>query len=225
MANSEMIPSNEAEATGKKVSDFPKNAENPFLKEMVQEIDPGTKRKLVTPSNKELVQTVYNDQSGEIVGHTAFMQYVEVDEKQFAKLYLSNIAAFWNLSKPAIRVFTYIMSTIKPNQDRLYFILEECIEYTGYKSKTMVFTGLAALLENKIIARGRTSFEFYINPMVVFNGNRITFAKTYIRKKIKEKSNDDQLNLFGDLEKRNFKALKSIADNSKMFEGKEEGQE
>lgn len=197
----------------KKVTDFPKNTENPFLKEMVEEIEPGTKRKMITPSNKELVQTVYNGQSGEFIGHTAFMQYVEVDEKQFAKLYLSNIAAFWDLNKSSIRVFSYIMSNIKPNQDKIYFILEECIEFTGYKSKTMIFSGLASLLENKIIARGRASFEFYINPLVVFNGNRITFAKTYIKKKLREK-NDDQLDLFGDMERRNFKSLKQMADKT-----------
>lgn len=207
-----------------KVSDFPKNVDNPFLKEMIETMEHGTKRKLVTPSNKELIQTVVNDSTGEVSGHTAFMQFVEVDEKQFAKLYLSNIAAFWDLSKPAIKVFTYIISNIRPNQDRLYFILEECIEYTGYKSKTMIFNGLAALLENRIIARGRTSFEFFINPMVAFNGNRITFAKTYVKKKAKQQFNDKQLDLFR-LEDKSFKHLKSFAEKNNLLESKQGPQE
>lgn len=198
------------ENENRKVSDFPMNIENPFLKEMIQDMEPAHRRRLVTPTNKEVVQTVYNDKSGEVIGHTAFMQYVEVDDHQFAKLYLNNIAAFWDLPKPAIRVFSYIMTTIKPNQDKVYFLLDECIEYTGYKSKTMVFTGLAALLENKIIARGRTFFEFFINPLVAFNGNRITFAKTYIKKKIKKQASEDQLNLFGSIDNSGFGRLKKL---------------
>jgi hypothetical protein len=203
-------------AEKKKLSDFPKNTENPFLKKMILDLEPTTKRKFVSPSNREMVQTVYNNETGEITGHTAFMQYVEVDEKQFTKLYLSNMAAFWDLSKPAIRVFTYVMAAIRPNQDKFYFILEDCMDHTEYRSKTMIFEGLADLLEKQIIARGRTQFEYFINPMVAFNGNRITFAKTYIKRKLKDE-NPDQLNLFGDIEKRNFKALKGIADKAKIF--------
>lgn len=56
------------------------------------------------------------------------------------------------------------------------------MEYTGYKSDTSIRIGLTNLLENKIIARGRKAVFYYINPMVVFNGNRITFAKTFVKK-------------------------------------------
>lgn len=45
-------------------------------------------------------------------------------------------------------------------------------------------SGLAELLEASIIARSEESSLYFINPMVMFNGNRITFAKSYVRKQI-----------------------------------------
>ena len=61
------------------------------------------------------------------------------------------------------------------------------------KSDTSIRIGLTNLLQNEIIARGRHESLYFINPMVTFNGNRITFAKTYVKKKsifrrIKERS-------------------------------------
>ena len=55
------------------------------------------------------------------------------------------------------------------------------MEYTQYKSDTSIRIGLTNLLKNEIIARGRNDSLYFINPMVAFNGNRITFAKTYVK--------------------------------------------
>lgn len=129
-----------------KLTDFPKNRENPFISEMIQEIDPVKRRRMVATDNREVVQSIV-DVDGIVTGQSAFVQYLEVDEKQFAKLYLSNLAAFWELKQPAIRVFTYILKNIKPNNDTIDFIVEDCMEYTNYKTKKAIFQGLAQLLE------------------------------------------------------------------------------
>ena len=61
------------------------------------------------------------------------------------------------------------------------FFIDDCMEYTQYKSDTSIRIGLTNLLKNEIIARGRNDSLYFINPMVAFNGNRITFAKTYVK--------------------------------------------
>ena len=200
-----------------KLSDFPKNRENPFLNRFITELDPTQRRKMVAPSNKEVIQTVV-DQDGVMTGQSAFVQYMEVDEKQFAKLYLSNLAAFWDLSKPAIRVFTYIMANIRPNQDKIEFDLEECMDYTQYRAKKAVFQGLADLLTKNIIARGRNEYQYFINPMITFNGDRVLFAKGIIRKKIKTTANDQQLTLFGNIDNSSLNRLKKIDGHIKTWE-------
>lgn len=192
-----------------KLTDFPKNKENPFVSSLIVDVEPIKRRRMVGASNREVVQTI-SDRDGVVTGQSAFVQFVEVDEKQFAKLYLSNLAAFWELSKPAIRVFTYIMANIKPNQDTIDFILEDCMEYCQYKSRKAVFQGLADLLDKEIIARGRTQWQYFINPMITFNGDRVLFAKGLIRKKIKKQATEDQLTLFGNFDNAGLSSLKKM---------------
>lgn len=205
-----------------KLTDFPKNKENPFIDSLIVDVNPVRRRRYSSPDNKEVIQTVV-DYDGVATGQSAFVQYLEVDEKQFAKLYLSNMAAFWDLSKPAIRVFTYIMSTIKPNSDTIDFIIEDCMEHCKYKSKTPVFNGLADLLLKRIIARGRTQWQYFINPMIAFNGDRVLFAKGFIKKKIKKQASIDQLELWGDFSTSGLERLKKL--NSKLEPQQENEQE
>ena len=62
------------------------------------------------------------------------------------------------------------------------------------------FEGLTGLIEANIIARSNHHLKYYINPLVVFNGDRVTFAKTYVKKKKeKEEAAKNQLDLFDPL--------------------------
>ena len=166
-----------------KLSDYDFNEENPFLKQAIDQVQKNVVKKYKTASKtgqKAILRAV--DEDGTVLGHTQFIRQIEVDEQQFAKLYLSNFSAFFDLKPTAIKVFGYILNQLVPNKDEFMFILEDCIKYSGYKTKASVFQGLGQLVENEIIARGKTEFLYFINPMVAFNGNRITFAKTYIKK-------------------------------------------
>lgn len=63
-----------------------------------------------------------------------------------------------------------------------------------------VYKGLAELVKAEIIARGPADNLWFINPLIVFNGDRVTFAKTYVRKKTlaaqkKEEAEKRQLSL------------------------------
>lgn len=169
----------------KSLTDFEKNSENPFLKEAVEQVNNSIvkKYKSATKTGQNAILQALDPNTGELVGHTQFIRQIEVDEEQFAKLYLSNFSAFFDLKSQAIKVFGYILTQLVPNKDEFYFDRDDCKTYASYKSDKSVFIGLASLLENKIIARGKNEYKYFINPMVAFNGNRITFAKTYVKKK------------------------------------------
>ena len=167
----------------KKITDFEKNIENPFLKEAVQQIQSGIVKKYKNTSGTSrgaILQAVNSE--GELVGHTSFIRQIEVDEQQFTKIYLSQFSAFFELNSQSIKVFGYIMTKLMPKQDFFIFDLEECLEYTGYKSGQSVYNGLSGLIGSSIIARGKKDYLYFINPMVFFNGDRVTFAKTYEKK-------------------------------------------
>lgn len=180
-----------------KLSDYGFNEENPFIKQAIEQVHKNVVKKYKTASatgQKAILKAI--DDNGEVLGHTQFIRQIEVDEQQFAKFYLSNFSAFFDLKPPAIKVFGYILNQLVPNKDEFIFLLDDCIKYTGYKTKASVFQGLGQLVENEIIARGKTDFLYYINPMIVFNGNRVTFAKTYVKKKVDPlAANPNQRNL------------------------------
>lgn len=184
-----------------KIRDFQKNKENPFLKDAIEQINSGiVKRyKNIAQGNSKsaILQAINSD--GELVGHTSFIKQIEVDEQQFTKLYLSQFSAFFELNNSAIRVFGYIMTKLMPKKDEFIFVLEECLEYTDYKSHKSIHEGLAGLLNAKIIARGKTEYLYFINPMIAFNGDRVTFAKTFVKKQSK-KADPNQFILFPPVE-------------------------
>jgi hypothetical protein len=78
------------------------------------------------------------------------------------------------------------MNTLKPNQDMVLFDMDECKKYTKYKTSKPIYKGLAELIDSEIIARTKFEYMFYINPMIFFNGNRITFAESYVKKQSKD---------------------------------------
>lgn len=189
-----------------KFSDFEKNRENPFIKQAIEEVNKNVVKKYrsSTGTDRRAVLQAVDPDSGELLGHTSFIRQIEVDEEQFTKFYLSNFKAFYGLSEKAIRIFGYILTKLTPNKDEFMLIIEDCLSQTCYKTKPSIYAALAELIKADIIARGRTDTLFFINPMVVFNGNRVTFVKTYVKKnetkslkaQQKELADKNQLNLF-----------------------------
>lgn len=179
---------------------FPEYDENPFMEDAIQEISVhSVKKKVFVRGNRSVLNQVIND-SGEIVAHSAFLRTIEVEDSQFVKIYLSRFAAFYELNKAAIKVFGYILNKcITPNKDIFYIDFDEAKEYTGYSANNIIRTGLSCLTENGIIARSTNSYKYYINPLVVFNGDRITFADSYIKKRKKPiKPDTIQLSIWPD---------------------------
>jgi hypothetical protein len=176
----------------KKVGVYKKFKENPFVERAIEDMVIRKKTQVMRTSNKDEIQMIVNSQ-GEVEGHSAFMRFVEVDEEKFAKLYLSQLYSFWDLSKASMRVFSFILNVLKPKQDSFILRMNDCLEYTKYKHRKDVMNGLAGLIDAGIIARSEYEFEYFLNPMVVFNGDRVTFAKTYIKKKKESEIENTQI--------------------------------
>lgn len=179
-----------------KLSDYTKYETNPFLEKAIQAVESGVVRKYKSASNYEqrAVLQAVDPKTGEVLGHTSFIRQIEVDEEKFAKFYLSNFSAFFDLKTSAIKVFGYILTQLKPGQDMFLFFVKDCIKYTQYKTSKPIYEGLSYLVASEIIARGRADSIYFINPLIVFNGNRVTFARSYVKRK--KEANKKQMNLF-----------------------------
>jgi hypothetical protein len=181
------------------IGKYERHKTNPFIPETVDNVQIKKRTQMIKPTGRDAVHYVVNSETGEIDGHSAFLRVVEVDEERFVKLYLEGLRDVWDLSKPALRVFAYVMNCMRMNEDSIFFDPNECMEYTRYKAKKSVFNGLAELIEHGIIARSTIPYRYFINPMIVFNGSRVTFAKTYVKKR-KQTEDPNQLKLFDEQE-------------------------
>lgn len=175
------------------ISKIEKHESNPFVDKAIKEIKVVKKTQVMRSKDKsEITMMVNND--GEVTGHTQFLRFIEVDEEKFAKIYLSEFAAFWELKSNSIRVFGYIINCLKPKNDMFILYMDQALEYTKYKYAKEINGGLVGLIQAGIIAKAKYDNHYYINPLVVFNGDRVTYAKTYIKKK--KDDNPNQLGLF-----------------------------
>jgi hypothetical protein len=184
------------------LSSYDKNRENPFLEQAVETVNRNlvSKYKSATNTGEKAILKAFDDRTGEVLGHTQFVRQIEVDEEQFTKFYLSNFSAFFDLKPSAIRVFGYVLEQLLPNKDYFYIDISDALEVTKYKHKSSVYEGLASLIGASVIARGKNDNHYFINPMVVFNGNRITFAKTYVKKKKTSQAvNPNQLDMLTEI--------------------------
>lgn len=163
------------------LSDFQNNKENPFAKQTIVQMGNFLATRQVSGKNddeRSVLQAV-DEKTGELLGQTVFMRTKMVDTETFAKVYQMGFQAFADMKPSVMKVFQYIVSQLKPDNDRFFLFVEDIMEATGY-SKMTIYRALGHLCSREIIARGRSDTDYFINPMYVFNGNRVTFITNWI---------------------------------------------
>lgn len=167
-----------------KLNKFPEYEENPFLEETIKEVSEHIKNKRIfVKGSRSIVNSIIDD-NGETVGHSTFVQNIQVEESQFVKLYINGFSAFFELSVSARKVLGYILQKcIIPDKDIFYIDFDEARKITKYTGDNSIRSGIASLVSHGLIARSRSPYKYYLNPLILFNGSRISFMKTYIKAK------------------------------------------
>ncbi len=159
----------------KKITVFDKHKKSPFIKKLL-EIQVTKKRKIIAGKSPDLI---IDGNTGEVQGHQVFAINQKVDTETFTKVFAEGFRSIIPLSKSGREVFGFITSIVKPNKDSVIFEMDECKEYTGYKTDKPILKGLAELIEFELIARSKYHYRYFINPCMFFNGNRFTLIKSY----------------------------------------------
>lgn len=165
-----------------KITDFGLNEGNPFLPATVVHVEKGEKTLLFGQKDPDLIIGA----DSQVKGHSLFARKITVDKAKFMKVFMSGLTNWFDLSKPAIKVFAYIAETLEPNRDSVDFSLEKCKAFTGFKAQKTILSALAELAANQFIARGPHPYKYFINPTIFFNGDRLTFIEQYEVEKGKE---------------------------------------
>lgn len=168
--------------------------ENPLVES--QEIR--TKRRLVRSGRAD---DLVNTATGEIVGVATIHEVHERDDAEFVKVFAAGVAASYDLSKTAQRVFQVVLDQYQRTpMSRGYadavnlFWFGDGIEGrdVGMSEKTFQ-RGLKELLDKRFLAP-KSPASFWTNPALFFKGDRVLFVKEYRRRKV---TDQDRLEALG----------------------------
>jgi hypothetical protein len=155
-----------------------KYKENPFIEGDVLKVQ--VRRKSVGVA---IGATLIDPVSGEVAGTTTIAQKIEVDTEEFVKLYTKDISVFFELSPTAIRTFAVLLKEVQKsaiNRDKVFFRYDELKFEKGCVLPSSVFyRGIKELVDKQFLAKAEAPNFYFLNPALLFNGNRARFIKEY----------------------------------------------
>lgn len=146
-----------------------------------------TKRRYVRSGRSE---DLINPATGEIHGVSAIHQVEERDDAEFVKVFAAGVAASYELSRTAQRVFQVVLDQYQRTpMSRGYadyvnlFWFGDGVEGRDVGMSERTFQrGLKELIEKRFIA-SKDGTGFWTNPALFFKGDRVMFIKEYRRRK------------------------------------------
>lgn len=135
------------------------------------------------------------DQEGGDVNAGLIGKIEEVDSEEFVKLYTRNVGVLFELSSRAQKALVAVFCAVQKHKDQAHIFLPyhfavEYYEQLGISkipSRTTFSTGITDLIKMSFLAAHYAGEGWYwINPNLIFNGNRVRFVTEY-RIKAKEK--------------------------------------
>lgn len=174
----------------KRISEVQKYEENPFIQGGVLIMKKGKTTVIAGSTKKVLIDT----ESGEMEGVALLHRFKEVDRDQFVKLYLGEVKSLFDLSRTGLKAFAYVLSCMRINDAEIYLNVNSMVKFCEWTTTAQAYRGIGELIANNIIAPSIRANLWYINPNVIFNGDRIAFIKEY---RLKQSSpSAKQLNAF-----------------------------
>lgn len=166
-----------------KIRDLQTYPENPFIDGL------GYNTRKKTEVLYDGHQAIVRTDTGEVVeDHLSVARVRLVDADQFVKVYLSHLWLMFELGKPAQRVMEFMLHQVgRRAMDKgevllLYAEYEAYFKDRGGVSRPTYMRGLQELAQKNLIAKSPISNVWWLNPAVVFNGDRARFI-TEIRSK------------------------------------------
>ena len=160
---------------------------SPIVNPLIEPQQVKTKRRLVKSGRSEdLVNTV----TGEVSGVAAIHQVEERDDAEFVKVFAAGVAASYDLTKTAQRVFQVVLDQYQRTPmtrgfaDALdLFWFGQGIEGRDAGMSEDTFKkGLRELLDKRFL-HPKSPTSFWTNPALFFKGDRVMFIKEYRRRR------------------------------------------
>ncbi len=137
-----------------------------------------TKKKYTEKLKKK--KYLLDGDTGEVEeGIETFKVTTEIDRRKFVKVYPKEICNIFGAGKSGVRVFAYILTLIKFNNLEIRLDIPDVMEYCQYKYRTQAYRGIQELKKCGLIAQSVKNNIWYVNPDVVFNGDKVSFSRQF----------------------------------------------
>lgn len=137
-------------------------------------------------------QALVSTNTGEVLeDHLSIARVKMVDSDQFVKLYVANLHVFFELGKAAQRVAEFVLHQVGHRAIGRGEVLLTFHEYEQYfagreiggGSRQTYMRGVQEMAGKNLIAKSPTPNIWWINPAIMFNGDRARFITEIRRKK------------------------------------------
>lgn len=172
--------------TYKPKTDLSKLQYSPLVNPLVEPQSVQTKRRYVRSGRSE---DLINPATGEVHGVAAIHQVEERDDAEFVKVFAAGVAASYELTKTAQRVFQVVLDQYqrtpmsKGFADHVnLFWFDDGIDGRSVGMSEYTFKrGLRELVDKSFLSP-KDSVSFWTNPALFFKGDRVMFIREYRRK-------------------------------------------
>lgn len=171
-----------------------KYSENPYTQDkFLAQVKQNFASKNIRVSDKA---NLINEDTGEKDNFLAIYRRHKYDKEQFVKFYLQRnyLELIFKMSAKARGVLIHVIRRMEPNSDvvRLDLDGQQIRQDSGYTSKATLYRGLEELIRNEVIAKSVYGGTFFINPNILFNGDRVIFIDSVEKKKGVKRINGSQ---------------------------------
>lgn len=156
-----------------KISNYPTHIDSPFVVNVsIREYTPKTEETVVEDT---LTGKVY------IQKEIPKNMVIPNDDTPYIKVFKGNSDKRMRLPEASSRMLEFIMEHIKPNKQEICIPSEHFLKFASYKETNgyVYYKAVEGLLREGIIARQVGSNQcFFVNPNVLFNGDRTKLPNT-----------------------------------------------
>lgn len=106
------------------------------------------------------------------------------DGATFTKMYHGNDEIMLDVGEPSYKLLLYIQNNLKANSDTICVPMDVYLSYARYKetNRSAYYRAIEGLLRLTVIARVTGSpFCYYINPNILFNGDRTKLQNVEVK--------------------------------------------
>lgn len=172
--------------TYKPKTDLSKLQYSPTINPLIEPQMVQTKRRYVRSGRSE---DLINPATGEVHGVATIHQVEERDDAEFVKVFAAGVAATYELTKTAQKVFQVVLDQYQRTPmsrgfaDHVnLFWFDDGIDGRSVGMSEYTFKrGLRELVDKAFIAP-KDSASFWTNPALFFKGDRVMFVKEYRRR-------------------------------------------